>query len=165
MHIRPWSLSFAEKLLHSPLMMTQSTFYSWARFFLFFFWWLNGTALTRLIPVAFSQIIVAAQDFLSSYANNQTSASAADVGSHRLASPLPEESWEPLSFAAYNNKGSSQSALWIIHDEGSYLFLNAWNTSAAVPGPNKAPPHIQQGQSDWAGLSVSHFFYGPVKWN
>lgn len=103
--IRPWSLgcaevkAAAEELLHSPLMMTQRTFIHEPVSF-----------LTRLIPVAFSQIIVAAQDFLGSYANNQASASAADVGRHRMAAPLVEESGSRRLLQHYD-KGSPQSRL------------------------------------------------------
>lgn len=109
MHIRPWSLgcaeveAAAEELLHSPLMMTQSTFIHEPVSF-----------LTRLIPVAFSQIIVAAQDFLGSYANNQASVSAADVGRHHMAAPLAaarRRKWESPTFAALQQRIISKQTL------------------------------------------------------
>lgn len=65
------------------------------------------TASTRLIPVALSLIIVAAQDFLSSYANNRASASTADVGL-RCICRSPKKAG-PFVFAANDNKGSFQS--------------------------------------------------------
>lgn len=163
-------------------MMTQSTFYPIHGRAFFFFDDLTEQRWPPLIPVAFSQIIVAAQAGLPQQLHKQPCISiccGCGIASLRRSPPAaPWRKWGRCLYSEQQQRIISKRTLNNLRR--GFLFISERlehlggfartkdGAAVAVPQDQMKPRPPFSTRSVWLGglkLNVSHSFYGSVKWN